>query len=1116
MGTDPLNSSSPTSDDSAAGVEAEWIRPDPPPIPDRIRKEVEPRRVSLAALPKPKLNDFTARRLMLGGGVLLLGLIIFLFTRGGPFDGPAQRRWQALCNDYGQWFAAYSQRLTPADKVAFDEAGLGDALIDPAIARRYDPRVIAYRPDANLQNLRDDPPDAARDQQAVEATRRASVGIARIEGAFRAWPVFAGLEDHYRFLRDAGYAPLAEQVRRVLHEAPPYGPHAPGPAVAEMTQLHQQTTLIVELIREMEADLAVLPADDPVMAALRERVRRVRETDPRAWPDAPRTSADRLAEQLQPLHAFARRMRGVVEGETWARVSTQTFRESGEAYRLLDDGSAELDRVLRAWLDEVDQFVQVDEDWRDAWAELQRATLDDIGRRLGGVEGAQRLRDRVEGLESRLEALLRQPLVAGTAADLEIERATLEREVRELRAAAARVEQERAGRDAARQLRGQASPLGRPGFGSAVLDRHWRTERQRLADGVEQGEGLDTTARELGQLERQLLRLIDPNRPNALPPAEVVSIRDGDAELRALWVALNRAVEAARERTLAEAVRGPLPVPEPAWTVLRQDYLEHMHQAAAMAEAARRARQLLEGLHRLDDPDFRRAGRDLSQTLAAWDRSPLWQSQEVAEAGEPLRQRMAGLAAIEALADRDLLRGLASDADDPAYALAAWRRLNALPLPARADPLAEASELAAGIRPRIEAVADAGRRQQLRDELAAAGRQRWVQAMERAGSVAALERVAASAEAWGIDPATLPERPRVNLLLFDLKRDLDVPGLEDQQILARAQAFLEATTGLARAPGVASWRSELQSLTAYGNAARELLAEAGPAQRGWRLQLGGDPQTVRYTRDGLTLTFTRIQSTEGPAFYLGQDEVTRRVAAAALGPADEWVRRWPAATAEQPDDLPATDLSPAAAVALADRLGCRLPTVAQWEQADEEHPVPAGILPNLRDPSTPADAPADRRRVFDPDGWLTADPAAATYPLDDGADGLLPIGAEADPGPRPRHLIGNAAEWVTTSASIDTSILLDQTLTLPQRLEQFQREHAGAFAVVGGSAYAPRQLDPQEPRPVDPAAAAEGFGDVGLRLVFVPERVYPARQVQQIVRQQAYLGVAATSLSSPQ
>ena len=648
------------------GIDTEWVRPDPPPIPERILKEVAAtprgagwRRAGAARLaawgdrlPKRLRGVGVLRAVMLVSGLVVVLGVVGLWLGRGPFDGAAQRRWFSLCDHYGRWYGAFAAGIGPGDQEVFERAGLTSVLLEVRAARPMDPRVIADRPGGDLRVLRDDPPASARTERAIRQSREALRAVQRVVETFKQWPVMGELEAQRQTLAVYGFDTASELLHRVLIEAPPYGPPPPGPKLAEMMSVHRWAGQATALLPELDGDVRALASehDDAVLDLLARTYDAARERRVDAAKADPLVHLQALADRLRTLHAFARRMRRLTESPAWARIDRPAFVREGQAYDLLrrwegdtsTDGRTVADgragpggrggrglmddeaagRVFRAWLTEAPTFERVAEDWRVAWARGQREHLGRVataGAMLeeAGQGQARSLSAGVDRLEAQIGELLASPMISREAGDLDRRRQAIEREVAELREAADRAVRQLEVQRAAEALRSETR-LGDRAFASPAVDEVWRVVCDLAADELERDGVVEPARARVGVARERLLGLIDPARARALAPVGALGWEGMDEAGRRLSEALERGLGRARDAGLRAALparatveagaagQGDLnrvaAVDERAWTESLSRYEALGRQAEAMLEAAEHVQRLWEGWRALEPP----------------------------------------------------------------------------------------------------------------------------------------------------------------------------------------------------------------------------------------------------------------------------------------------------------------------------------------------------------------------------------------------------------------------------------------------------------------------------------------------------------------------------------
>ncbi len=439
-----------------AGGATNWVDPDPPPVPDRIRNKrfrPELQRVRAAA-PRHRLRaarrQLAAHRYSILAGLVLVLLGGWLLWPAAAFDDAARQRWEELCHEYGGWFGPFADRLTDNDRLALRELGLESVLKDIEAARStYDPRIIAglipagngpRDPLTSPEQLAENPPRPARQRAGITQTQHGLATLERVHRGLARWPVALTLAEHAEALEARGWAVPAATIRHALADRPPDdgSVRAPGEALRRMAELEPMTGQIVALLDRLESDLAVLEdVDDPVLATLGRSVAAVHEAARVSGAPMPLEKVEQLYAQLQPLEAFGRRLRAAVEDAEFARLDRASFREAGGAYALLAEQGGASAEVYRLWLDEWPGYRHGGEDWREAWAAAKRAALRTVGERLARLREAEHpsakpLGTKWHRLDEQIADVLDAPWVMGSAARLDVDRRTIDRELEDL------------------------------------------------------------------------------------------------------------------------------------------------------------------------------------------------------------------------------------------------------------------------------------------------------------------------------------------------------------------------------------------------------------------------------------------------------------------------------------------------------------------------------------------------------------------------------------------------------------------------------------------------------------------------------------------------------------
>lgn len=223
--------------------------------------------------------------------------------------------------------------------------------------------------------------------------------------------------------------------------------------------------------------------------------------------------------------------------------------------------------------------------------------------------------------------------------------------------------------------------------------------------------------------------------------------------------------------------------------------------------------------------------------------------------------------------------------------------------------------------------------------------------------------------------------------------------------------------------------------------------------------------------------------------------------------------------------MPVQYLPPKAAVYLAALLGCRLPTVAQWQAAYRQSKGVAigAALPGkglaayvayLRNEDSTIDARLPTPRFWD----IFGDSAAALSPyrnayLKTGTKRIFfrPI-ASGGSNPQFANLVGNVAEYVFNGDTRYRQQLKlwyknPSTLTVKSVSSLLSAKAMKQFYVIGGSALTPLgKITPDTPISINwqTRRAKRGFSDVGIRLAYNRRVLTPQQLLARLIRQDEY------------
>ena len=515
----------------------------------------------------------------------------------------------------------------------------------------------------------------------------------------------------------------------------------------------------------------------------------------------------------------------------------------------------------------------------------------------------------------------------------------------------------------------------------------------------------------------------------------------------------------------------------------------------------------------------------------------------------PLEQRLELHATLAAEEDAGALAARIDAAELPAleHRFTAWRRLGQLPATGAADELKAEWRARAQLESAIrQQVGDAERQSVLREEIDVSGPARWGRHAEAATAPAVLEDALRERGRFGVRDEDLPAWLRCNIELLALRELAAAPEAADPASDEAIRVVIVLAANTLDAGGATAEAERLRQLVETAPPPPVDLGRVGPgAVPGWSLT-DQDDSSLTYALSGtdVALRFVLvpgIEGEEGSAVYLAEHELSLEACSAIIDRAEAWAdlrtllpaedpalgdarrgprtwrwgnvggerrftraRAWLSPTvmdanrayprglrAGRPtDDHPVQQLSPAAAVFIAGRAGCRLPSAGAWQAAARASGTPAvvngrdatwrrqydhimALRAEARDAGLASKTILPDAGIFRPAG-AGSDTAAVVG--DDGVLWFEPVDSGGD-GPW-HHLVGNVAEFVAPDHALAASLATVPAAALPDRL-------AGAgLAVIGQSALSPVEDDAATPAPVPDAEDRAGYADVGVRLAF--------------------------------
>ncbi len=1072
-----------------------------------------------------------------------------------PDEAKVPVEWGLLCGTYNEWLGAFL-------KVAENPVKTGAWARDPYLQEKvldalanargrngsFDPHDFDEHIRGSLTDLQANPPDAARRGTVVRRVRDAYATVQQVQQALADWPARKKLQDLATRFEALGWKQPADELRKVAEDA-----GAPVLKARVIDQVLLTTALAGRtelLLQELDRQQAVLAGTgDPVLKELVPYYR------------ARTNGADTVAalnRQLGDALQDVNRKVALVQNDWPARIAHDRFMAESFVHDFHGPVTAE---TIARWDEEVQAYYQATStedprrtvDWPARWRAIDesiKALAEEEGE--GGLATAD-FRKQAGAARAKADTFLAAPLIRKDLTAIKPEIAKLEDGLRQIEAAArATLFQMRPdAKDWLVKVNGTA--FGPPG--SAVA-RAWMEHRDKITGGATAASlngnlaAFRETRDRYRRLEEFFTALAGPQgaaRFGALDDTGLAP--ELAAELRGV-------AERDRAAALTELVGGIAwdgDVPRDPAKV----YLGSPEVRALMARQAESVRALAElGRDAQRTAETIEQGGGLADGAAAL--AEKWRAHAAvaqAAAGSPLRRVADEIAQLQGLEHETNVATLVAAVRAPqlGIALAGWRKLGTIPNWPDPAGLAEAADLAHGLRERVaRGVSDQARRTAVQDDLAAEARRLWRTALHQAHDQASIGTVSARREEFGVTVRDLSAREQFNLFVGELKQ-ADLRSLSVDELEARKNETIErlrAMAGLMPDADVRRFADELAAVSlgheAGGSGA---LARLGPGAAGWTGEVVGDGRELRYRWRGPggehVLVFHLVEAENAAPFFLGAEEVSVGVlidllaARRDLGPRfatwlnavtggdedqrsgpqvwryrtsqglrlnDRWTSiplpSWPkplytdgVAVAAGPDrELPLQYLPPEAAQFLARTvLGCRLPSPDEW-QAVVSTVTEAGHGANVRDQNWL------RERDY-----LSAAGVTLDSPIDSDifwprSAGTLKRGRDAQP------VAAQTDDGYLWFAEVEHDTQPRFHHLFGNVAEFLYDEAQQKYFVAGGSALSPPELDPAKAYPVDPAFATGGFADVGLRLAFdAPGSLKGRQRLLQLIKNQAFL-----------
>lgn len=1065
-----------------------------------------------------------------------------------PASAEVTEKFRAWCLAYDGWLSRLVSSVKSGSDGLESDAYLAEQVRAPVLAAVADkaelnPRYVVSSPPATARELADRVPPEVGSAPIVAATSRATTLIDAVSGALQRWPVRQEAQTLAKTFRALGWTGPADELEALVNGVTPgegADIAAGAPRLVSAMQRPGMEQLVTAAGQVQEHLDAIEKSGDEVLVRaasdLRGELKLLAEAPSLEAVLSRWTDVQGLAATTGGVHAFL--------ADGWGRVDRELFESQSAVHQPGATGSGRA--LLQSWLREAqrDVYVAIDaeQDPRRGWT--IQAERDRLTAALKEVEsrGDEDTAAVVAGLQERLDVVGRQAgevsALAWNAMTRDRIDAGVEQLSREVRLVESRLRDLRAdvSRDAQEQLNEIRARSSISQDGIAAVDRLWVKGRDALLSRYEREQDIRALSRASREWEQSVLRIEQASRVEGwetevrsgwsrpVMASVVQSARESAIDSHAAPLDLAEAGEARVEavcQAVAEQVQGVVSGLRDGLSQLAT-VQEHVEQGYAWAEQWSLGGSITESVDavRASLPPIDQLAPELHTALSGLERT--------------------------ASAGRDELVGMASEHGHGLARVQAWRALeSASPAwPADGGELLTDLRNFAEMRGLVQSIPDANRREALSSELQTLLGQRWARTIELADTWETLADCARLREQCGGQVASLS--PARQWALSVLETEAAISGGSDD---AGSQELARRLVGQARSLGVsevAAWVPVVQALETLADENLDAVpplepASVGPGRVGWPVSEESTEERLVYQlSNGAKLGF-RLVETPGGATYVGEEELSVGVvmsliaADARIGREFATLTKWqevagmqvwsmrggrenprlalaPAWTAswvkpalyyaagfdpgKPASEHPIQRISLSDAVYLAGQLGCRLPTLEEWQgafRASGSSALNAGW--NMRDRSV--ETQIAHLREADPSGQNTGlpRPDATGFEIapstDVGVhgfnDGVLWAGpVTGGPDVAFRNIIGNVQEYVIISWSDEARAVLSGGGDPRERaLGEWTDAARGArAAIIGGSIFSPPDRAVDEPMPAQDTEG--GWSDVGVRLAFSP------------------------------
>lgn len=1114
---------------------------------------------------------------------ILVGLVFFLSRsprQEVPTVRPEAREetsfaakdWQRLCEDYDKWLGRFLSDLKKPERRArwAEDPQLNRLLSELDTSKVVlDPREITSAAGVSLRELGRSPPDFAGDTAAAGKAAKAARAVESVSKLLApdSWEVLKAIDSQAKDYARNGWAGPAEHLAKLVQQVDPGKASSladaidavldEGPGLGKARKTEERLLAIADSLRATE---------DPLLAKFREfAIGDIGRAEDMA---AVQSRLDAHLKVAAKLDEF------ISDPNGWPLVETKLFGREPRVQALVSAPLSEL--TFDDWLAEARGYCRMQpdprgrpEDWEGKVAKLEELLAGPLD-----ADSRNRFQTRLAAARKNLEALWQRPSIEKNSDDLKADVRKLDKEIGGIREDIFSLSADKDKWYPDIRATGEIAD-------SAAVNAAWATYRDKLlpspAPDALSAEQFFSLRPKIDGLKAELRR-IETSIP--APGGDLPRSSFEKPLLAAAASARERCLQRilASAAMLAD---GKFTVDGKVETAAANDYAAWLKEFGNLMGCVSAMESRVNACYMIDEKEAAGDSDTLRNLFERCTRNGVFAGEEnIRKDIDGLTGRVANLLMIDGLSDRARIVALAKDAKDGQREarVAVWRKLGSLEdWPKDSGELQDELRLRQDVSDIVATIGtkQAGRAAALRAYLGldTEGARRWRNCFARLTSRDEIEKVSGLRDRFGVREADLEPRLRFNLAMAGFRlRCLELR--EADQVKGALEDFIRSVDSFG--PDVSknpTARELLAELGAVASRPTEVgdMSKVGPAVAGWAVSRpkdgdafefkspwpGSATRVLRFLRvrpEGAQSRLSYVCATEvSVGFFI---EAIRNLGKEAdilgllpdYGAVDKrngprsWERErggrmivseqwffplrpgWNPYLAGGAPGRPAPGhpvqyLSPEAALRFCMLLGCRLPSVSEWQAAlasnDSYGPAPA---PNLRDASwkrqydyavgAREDACMPDKDIFWPRGMRgKQDPAKRGDCVTDKDDNVLWFGDVGSDGGRGfHHLVGNVAEFVYEVPEAIEHI----GAAPPAALHDLLVKNPDAVRVVGGSALSSPELwnvvEEGKDKPFGKAylldlsiikapSATAGYSDVGFRMAFTA----PGEPLQETV-----------------